>query len=394
VNYGTGTPEEAADWVRHSNLEQCYGFKYWEIGNENYGSWEADANTRPWDPVTYATRFAEYARQMRAVDPSIKIGAVIQASEDSDVTYHDEIVVNPRTGTSHSGWSAVMLATFHQLGVTPDFVTYHRYEQGPGQEEDAFLLTASRGWAGNAAAIRQLLSDYLGPKAKRVEIVSTETNSVYGDPGKQTTSLVNGLFLADSIGNIMKTEFNALLWWNLRNGPSGGNNNSASLFGWRRYGDYGIVNYADPAGTADRYPTFYVFKLLKSFARGGETVIDATSDYDGLGVYAVRDLRKRTLSLLIINKHPAQAVNASVTIDGFRIGQTADVFSYGIPQDEAARTAVGSPDVAQTTLTSLTGPTFTFAPDSYSATVIKLSQARRVPGEGDEDNDTEDCAPN
>jgi hypothetical protein len=378
VNYGTGTPEEAADWVRHSNVENCYGFKYWEIGNENYGDWEADKNVRPWDAVTYATRFAEYARQMRAVDPSIKIGAVIQPSEDSDATYTDEVVINPRTGTPHSGWSAVMLSTFRQLGVTPDFVVYHRYEQAPGAEIDAFLLNASRGWANDALELRQLLSDYLGPRSRRIEIDSTETNSVYANPGKQTTSLVNGLFLADSLGNIMKTEFNSFVWWDLRNSAEGSNNNNVSLYGWRHYGDYGIVNYADPAAAADRYPTFYVYKLLKSYARGGETVVDASSDYDKLGVYAVRDLDKRTLSLLVINKHPVSAVNASVTIDGFQVGQTADVYSYGIPQDEAAHTGVGSTDVAQST-TTLSGPTFTFAPDPYSVTVIKLTQARHTP---------------
>ena len=388
VNYGTGTPEEAADWVRHSNVEKGYGFKYWEIGNENYGSWEMDLNTRPHDPVTYATRFAEYARQMKAVDPSIKIGAVIQASEDSDVNYPDEVVTNPRTGTPHSGWSAVMLSTFKQLGVTPDFVVYHRYEQAPFGENDAFLLGAARGWAGNAASIRQLLNDYLGGRAKRVEINSTETNSVYAQPGKQTTSLVNGLFLADSLGNIMKTEFNSCFWWDLRNNQEAGNNNSPSLYGWRRYGDYGLVNYTDPPGPADRYPTFYVQKLLTHYARGGETVVDASSDYNGLAVYAVRDHHSRTLNLLIINKHPIAALNTSVTIDGFRIGQSADVYTYGIPQDDAARTGIGSADVAQSTAT-LAGPTFTLTPGPYSATVIKIGHRRHAPGDRDDDDD--DC---
>ena len=33
VNYGSGTPEEAAAWVRCANITNRYGFKYWEIGN-------------------------------------------------------------------------------------------------------------------------------------------------------------------------------------------------------------------------------------------------------------------------------------------------------------------------------------------------------------------------
>ena len=385
VNYGTGTPEEAADWVRYANRTKRLGFKYWEVGNENYGTWEADNNIRPHDPVTYATRFKEYAHKMKAVDPTIKIGAVIQADEDSNANYTDQTVINPRTGLPHNGWSAVMLATFKQLGVTPDFVVYHRYEQGPGGENDAFLLNSSKGWAADAASIRQMLNDYLGHKARKVEINCTENNSVYSNPGKQTTSLVNGLFLADSLGNIMKTEFNSLVWWDLRNGQEGGNNNSASLYGWRRYGDYGIVNAADPAGPADRYPTFYVYKLLKHYARGGETVVAASSDYNGLGIYAVRDPHTRTLNLLLINKHPTAALNASIAIDGFRTGGEAKVYTYGIPQDEAARTGTGSADVAETTL-ALTGATLTYAPAPYSVTVIKLPR----PHGHDHDND-EDC---
>ena len=98
ANYGTGTPEEAAAWVNYANMVKRHNVRYWEIGNENYGTWEADNNTRPHDPVTYATRFKEYWRQMKAVDPSIKIGAVVVTGEDSFANYTDHPVTNPRTG--------------------------------------------------------------------------------------------------------------------------------------------------------------------------------------------------------------------------------------------------------------------------------------------------------
>ncbi len=370
VNYGTGTPEEAAAWVKEANKTRKLGFKYWEVGNENYGTWETDHNTRPHDPVTYATRFIGYARQMKAVDRTIKVGAVIVAGEDEDANYTDETVTNARTGATHNGWSPVMLAAFKRLGFTPDFVVYHRYEQGPGGENDAFLLNSAKSWGNDAARIRQLLNDYLGKDARKVEIDCTENNSVYSNPGKQTTSLVNGLFLADSIGNIMKTEFAAFFWWDLRNGADAGNNNSSSLYGWRRYGDYGIVNSANPAGPADRYPTFYVYKLLKYFARGGEQVVDATSDYNGLGIYAVTD-GPHTLRLLVINKHPTESLNVKFDVEGFKVGGEAKVYMYGIPQDEAAHTGTGAADVTESTAT-IDGDTYAFAP--YSATVVELKK--------------------
>ena len=391
ANYGTGTPEEAAGWVRYANKTKRLNIRYWEIGNENYGTWERDNNTRPHDPVTYANRFKEYWRQMKAVDPSIKIGAVVALGEDAFANYPEQVVTNPRTGQTHSGWTPVMLDTLRQLGVTPDFVVYHRYEQGPGGESDLFLLNSASSWANDAAGLRQMVDDYLGQKGKRVELACTEHNSVFSNPGKQTTSLVNGLFYADALGNLLKTEFNAMMWWDLRNGQEGGNNNSASLYGWRRYGDYGIVNAADPAGPADRYPTFYVNKLLKYFARGGEKVVQASSDYRSLGVYAVTG-EDRSLRILVINKHPSAALNATISLPALKKGEKAKVFSYGIPQDEAARTGEGSADVQQSTLT-LQGSTLKFSPGPYSVHVIQISKRERTMHDqsddlwGDDDED-------
>jgi alpha-N-arabinofuranosidase len=376
ANYGTGTPEEAAAWVRYANIEKRHNVRYWEIGNENYGSWEADNNTRPHDPVTYATRFKEYWRQMKAVDPTIRIGAVVVLGEDEFANYPEQQVTNPRTGQAHAGWTPVMLDAMRRLGVTPDYVVYHRYEQGPGGESDLFLLNSASSWGNDAVALRQMLADYLGARGKTIELAVTEHNSVFSNPGKQTTSLVNGLFYADAIGNLLKTEFNAMLWWDLRNGQEAGNNNSPSLYGWRRYGDYGIVSAADPAGPADRYPTFYVNKLLRHFARGGEKVIHAESEYSGVGVYAVRS-NDQTVRILVINKHPTAALNTLISVPGLRRGEKVRVFSYGIDQDEAARTGTGSADVQQSELV-VDGWALSFTPGPYSVHVLQVDKRPRA----------------
>ena len=128
---------------------------------------------------------------------------------------------------------------------------------------------------------------------------------------------------------------------------------------------------ATPAGPGDRYPTFYVYKLLQHYPRGGETVVAASSDYNRLGVYAVRDDKAETLNLLIVNKHPTSTLNASIKIDGFRFCGPTNVYTYGIPKDEAARTGTSVADVAQTSVT-MSGPNISYAPAPYSATVIKL----------------------
>lgn len=414
VNYGTGTPEEAAAWVAYANASDtatantlntvigtdakgynwqtaanwanlraaapltvndgmnflrmgrasALGLKYWEIGNENYGSWETDEQAVKNDPTTYANRAKDYIAKMKAVDPTIKIGVV---------------VVTSRENASYRNWTPVMLARLKVLGVTPDFVIYHRYEQAPAAdqpsnpESDAGLLQKAKTWPQDAADLRQQLTDYLGAvEGAKVELVVTENNSVYAKTGKQTTSLVNGLFLADSVGNILQTEFNALLWWDLRNGAESGNNNSSSLYGWRGYGDYGILN-----ASYDPYPTYYAMKLLAKFARKLDTVVSATSNNALLTAFAVKSI-EGPLKLLVINKDPANPLNASITLTGYNPPAAAYVHSYGKTQDDAARTGSGSADIATTTM-AVSGASFSASFAPYSVTVISLDSTATPP---------------
>src|SRR5204863_5191444 len=59
---------------------QPFAFKYWEIGNENYGDWESDLQSPAHSALTYANRAADYMTRMRAIDPTIRIGVVVVRS--------------------------------------------------------------------------------------------------------------------------------------------------------------------------------------------------------------------------------------------------------------------------------------------------------------------------
>ena len=340
TNYGSGTPAMAAAYVQYTNVTHSYGFKYWEVGNECYGTWEHDTHTAPHDPYTYGTIAVQYIQAMKAVDPTIKVGVVVDDSEDSyAVGYTSHPATNPVTNVVHNGWTAVLLATMKAANVLPDFVIYHRYEQNPEQENDSVLLQDALTWPQDAAAIRRIVNAYLGSGGPGVEILVTENNSVNTSPGKQSVSLVNGLYYADSTANLMQTEINGLTWWDFHNGQSFNStsapiNLSSSLYGWRMYGDYGVENQP----TNDRYPTFYIAKLLTHFARGGDTVVTATSSSPLLSTYAVKRV-DGTLSLLVINKSPTASNNVTFSINGFSPVPNATVYSYGIPQDIAAENA-------------------------------------------------------
>jgi hypothetical protein len=334
VNYGTGTAAEAAAWVLHANVTNHLGFKYWEIGNENYGSWETDTNNFPHDPYTYAVRATNYIAQMRAADPTIKIGAVVTPGEDSysNVYSQSHPALNSRTGQTHSGWTPVLLTTLKNLGVTPDFVVHHVYPEYTGQENDPVLLQRATNWANDAADLRQQISDYFGPAGTNIELACTENNSNSGNQGKQSTSLVNGLYYADSLGQLMKTEFNSFVWWDLRNGSDTSGSFDPLLYGWRTNGDLGMVG-----GLTNRYPPFYAAKLMQSFAHAGDTILGATSDYPLISAYVARRA-SGAISLLVLNKNITTNLNAQIAVNGFTPGSAATIRSYGIPQDEATRT--------------------------------------------------------
>jgi hypothetical protein len=380
VNYGTGTSNEAAAWVASANITNHCNFKYWEIGNECYGNWETDSNTPAHDPFTYAQRAANYIQAMRAKDPTIKIGVVAVPGEESYSNSVANVATNPVTGQAHYGWTPKMLAEFKNLGVYPDFLIYHFYAEytsggSNSTDSDPLLLqvagnpswTNFSDWASAAASLRQQISNYLGSPGTNIELCVTENNSDAGSQGKQSTSIVDALYMADSLGQLMKTEFNSLIWWDLRNGQGTSGDFDPSLYGWRTYGDIAIMN-----GTSTFYPTFYAEKLLQSFVGSGDSVLNASSDYFNLGAYATRKANG-ALALLVINKTPTNNLNAQISLANFGPWAVATARSYGIPQDEATQT--NGPVAAQDIYTNVTpaASSFTNSFPPYSMTLLTFA---------------------
>lgn len=432
VNYGSGTPEEAAAWVAYANFpagieggpdDVAIGpdspapgegsvpsrdwltaghwanlraasplatddglnflrlgrtvpkeILYWEIGNETYGSWEFDLQSPKQSPVTYANRAEAYIQKIHAVDNRAQVGVVVV------------------TGNQYDHWTATVLGTLNTLGTRPDFVIYHRYEQAPGGETDAGLLNAARTWPDDIADIRAQLDTAFGATAATsIDIFITENNSVYTDPGKQSTSLVNGLFLADSIGHVLQTEADGFVWWDLRNGPPANNQgDKPALYGWRTWGDYGIVS-TPPAVTTPPtpgasnyytpYPTYYAFKLLKFFARDGDSIVQASSDDEKLSVFAAK--RASGTNILVINKDPTNEKSATVTLTGATAGADNFIYSYGKANDDAARPGgSGCPDITRSAIT-VAGNDFTASFPPYSMSVISLGSQQPAIGDTD-----------
>jgi hypothetical protein len=351
------------------------GIHYWEVGNEEYGSWEIDHHTTQHDPATYiafAKQFAGYAAQ---TDPTISIGLDVGSPGD------------------YSNWTANILQQSVAQGFTVGFLSDHNYVQAPGSESDTNLLldtvsdTGSNpsdpgnpyDWAVRASKYETMLSQYLGSAGTKVELLATEFNSVYSNPGKQTTSLVNGLFVADSIGALLETPYDGADVWDLRNSYDTGNNNSSSLYGWRKGGDYGLIG--SPGGSAPAtgpyvpYPTYFAEQLASKIIQPGGSVVQASSSDPNLTAYAVLEPSGH-LDLLVINKSASGALTGQFQLTNYTPRTLAQVWQYGEAHDTAqSQTTDGHSALDDFTATlDPSGSTFSYSFPAYSMTVLDLGK--------------------
>jgi hypothetical protein len=365
VNYGSnaagnggGDPNEAANWVRYANITKKYGIAYWEIGNEVYGNntypgwnWETDLHSSK-GPATYASNVVAYSNAMKAIDPSIQIGAVMLAPG----SWPDGVAPD---------WNSTVLST---ACSSIDFAIIHWYAQGPGSETDAGLLNSPSQIPNMVTGMRAKINQYCGSRAGQIKILVTETNSVSSNPGKQTTSLVNALFLADDYAAWLEHGVTSVDWWDLHNAINTGANNSSSLYGAYNYGDYGILSDGTSSGGVSEpaaetpFPSYYGLRMLTYLGKAGDQFVSATSNQSLIGVHAVKQANG-DLALLLVNRDPANAYNVQVSLSGYNANGTATVYNFG--KGSTAITSASS---------SGYGSNFTQSVAPYSLTTVVLHQ--------------------
>jgi hypothetical protein len=388
VNYGSGTPEEAAQWVAYANkggrhyhgpvpsypgassTGHRYQIRYWEIGNELYGdgtygaSWEL--NNKSHDPTTYATGVVSYSAAMKAIDPTIQIGMVLTAPGNWPDGQTSAVSPQPWNDT-------VLPIACNDI----DFVSIHWYPQGPTGESDAALLASPQqgestsvsytpGIADMVSSLKAKLTQYCGQRASSIEIMVTETNSVSYNPGKQTTSLVNALYLDDAVMTWLENGVANVDWWALHNSPFDGNVD-ASLYGSYNFGDYGVLsrgttssNGAVEPAAGTPFPAYYGLQMLSYLGDAWDTMLKAESSNNFVSVHAVKQLDGR-VNVMLINKDPNVAQLVEVSLGRSRSRGHAQVFTY----------AQGDTGCHRRTM-PVRGSRFTITLEPYSVTTVKM----------------------
>jgi hypothetical protein len=355
ANYGSGTPQEAADWVRYANITKGYHDEYWEIGNEIYGNgyygadWETDNHSSK-SPATYASNLLQYASAMKAVDPTIKIGAVLTLPGN----WPDSVVAS---GDSMD-WNQTVLS---EAGSAIDFVIVHYY---PSPSSAADALQTPEQLPGELAQLRQEIDQYAGPNGPNIGIAMTETDSNYDmdtQPG--------ALYAADTYFTALENGAFTVDWWDTRNGET---NVSTAPDGATDYGDEGIfssgqcnsANVCEPPMNTP-FPVYYAIGMLSKVAMPGDTLVRASSSNSLVSVHAARNANG-DLSVELVNKDPGNAYTVNLNYEGWQPSSAAPtVYTYG--------------DEATSITTAQTGTAGTQVIPPYSIVTLKLTPSSANP---------------
>jgi len=297
VNYGSnaagtggGEPAEAADWVRYANLDKKWNVHYWEIGNEIGGNgffgteWEEDLHaplggTRKGNPAlsqsTYGKNALEFIRAMKAVDQTIKIGVGVDMPD-----------ANPGTGNE---------ALFKEVKDKIDFVIVHWYPKTSSTD-----LTVTEDIKPQVAALRDELARFAGPAMRNIPIGVTETNG--GGSGA-----ARALFATDTY----------LTWFEA----------GAFTVEWLEM-HAGFLSEVKEVPLDTPAEAYYGLQMAALAARPGDALVEAQSSSPMLTVHAVKR-KDGGVGIVLINKHPNQAFDVSLTIPDAQLPAVATRYDFG-----------------------------------------------------------------
>ena len=394
ANYGSGTPQDAIDWVRYANVTHNYNVLDWAIGNEVYlPQYTYDTHTIPNDAITYGNFVADAAPAMKAIDPRIKIGISgsigpwdwLQRGQNATCTANSTFVINPRTGQRECGWAPLLLSTLTQRGVMPDYYDFHFYPSSPGVESDAFLLQMVDRWKFLFGIMRQMLDDYLPGGAQNIPPIHlTEVNSGYdlNGLGRQGSNLINGLFAANTWAEAIWNGADRFVWWNTHESIQWTGNYHPMLYGWRAENSFAFLSSGQPTGHVPaapplnyRFPAFYAFKLIKQFARPGDTLIKVENDNELLRVFASVRAGSPDIRLLVINASQSMDITAPLSFVGTsgQLDQNATVYRFGTTEDAS------DSDLSIFTANLGATPRLTFQPYSMSTVLLHFVPSTPTP---------------
>jgi hypothetical protein len=334
------TPDDGQNFLRISHPEPL-GIEYWEVGNEVFGNgyygtaFEHDLHV-PYDdetpreghpdlsPTTYGRGVVDYVRAMKAVDPTIKVGAVLNTPPE-DYSWGPD-------------WNQNVLS---ECGREIDFGIVHWYTGGdPGS-----LLRAPRTLVAEMSEeLSRLFSEYCGEYAGNLEVAMTELGPRPGISRDQGQAV--GIFAADVYVTLIEHRFVNIAWLELHNGSF-------------------LSEYTPRQG-----PAYKGIQMAHHLASPGDTLVAAISSRESVLVAHAADRADDSVAVMLVNT--AVYTKALVTVEiGSRPLATEGVAYHYRPEGSAGDGAVTGP-----LSVSELGNTFSVEVPPYSVTDLIIAAAQ------------------
>jgi hypothetical protein len=310
-------------------------------------------------PQVYGAAVVEFAKAMKAVDPTIFIGASLTLP----TTTTGDNSPNPMG----KNWNAQVLKA---ACASMDFGAVSLFE-GKGAppafninvDEDDLLRTGRDPLysAGDPSAILRYFNvsalnhDYallvtdLSEKYKKFcppkhfpPLAVTNIGIMPWLPPKNP--VVHGLYIADATATMVENGVLAVEW--------------------------APVHAASPLlldNNNQPQPAYFGLKLLHKVAHVGDAFVPATTPSDRLSVHAVKR-RDGGLGLMFINKDPVQSITATVTVDGYNFATKGTRYDWGKPGSDAGTSITEAP-------VDGLGATFTVVVPRYSITALVIPKS-------------------
>ncbi len=290
----------AANWVRYDRGKT----KFWEIGNESAGLWQAgyrintslnkDGQPEVVSGALYGEHFKVFVDSMKKaaaeVGSTIKIGAQL-------IHYNPQ----PWESVVDRTWNA---GFFSKAGNLADFFIIHSYYTPYGQNSNASVILNS------AVTESKSMMDWMytttsthGVQMKPIAL--TEWN-IFAIGSKQSVSHIAGLHATMVLGELLKNKYGMASRWDLANGWDDGN-------------DHGMFNKGDEPDGVSKWnprPAFYhMYYFQKCF---GDRMVSSTVKGSNLYSYA-SSFSSGEAGVVLVNTGIVQQT-VKLVIDNFRTG--------------------------------------------------------------------------
>jgi hypothetical protein len=303
ARYGTGpdpvakAAHLAAEWVRYDKGRT----KFWEIGNENFGNWEAGykietSQNQDGQPEYISGRlYGQHCRvfidSMRAaaaeVGADIKIGVVAFDAEDS----YDPINTN---------WNEGMMP---EVGDLADFLIVHSYFTPYNQDSNIPTILNSHDVTSHI--MDAIKSDMDEAGKEMIPVAMTEWN-IFAVGSMQQVSYINGMHAALVLGELVQNDYGMATRWDLTNGWADGNDHGM----FSRAGEPGVDHY-------NPRPVFFYMKYFQDYF-GDQVVASTVTGSEEVIAYA-STFSSGEAGLVLVNKGGA-GETVQLELENFDVG--------------------------------------------------------------------------